>query len=202
MIGEVSKNYPSKLEMTRAKDMLYGLSYDCITTNVGGLLTYTINYNFTNPHFFDDVSEKDYIDFIEETMNHPYFNEKEFLECKRNLIDGINRKLDKPSNYATSMFYKEVAKEDSRFDIYTDLTQDDIEIISLQDLKETSKQLLNSRIDIYLIGDYTDELFNYLKKYKSNKELYGIVEDEKITFETSALDAADNRFSVPQTLIS
>ena len=181
LMQDTSEKYPTKESMAKVKDMLYGLSYDCITSNVANLLTYTINYNFTNPRFFNDVSEKDYIDFIEETINHPYFNEKEFLECKRNIIDGLNRKLDKPSAYATSAFYKEVAKEDKDFDIYTDLTKEDIEILTLKDIKETFKELLNSRVDVYLVGDYTDELFNYLKKYKSKKELYGDVAPLKLS---------------------
>lgn len=171
MLDDRCNKYPSKVEMSKIKDLLYGLTYVCTINNDDGLLILTFIYSFTNPRFTSGVSENDYIDFIEETINNPLLNEDSFNDNKRNLIDSIKRKLDKPSKLADNSFYKEAAKEDDRYKAYNDDIIADINSLNLNDIKDTYADLFNYQTDVYLIGDFSDNFINYLSKYKSNKRL-------------------------------
>lgn len=175
LLQEQCEKYPSKEEMSKAKDMLYGLSFDAIVGNVGSLLTLNLSYSFTNPKFLKSVSQNDYIDFIDTTLMYPLLNEKVFQECKRVIIDILNRKLDKPSSFALNNFYKEVSEDDNRFASYIEPDTSSIESLVLEDIKDAYNELFNNRVDIFLIGDYDDSLKDYLKKYSSKKELKTIV---------------------------
>ena len=175
MLQDLCEKYPSKKDMAKAKDMLYGLGFDCVTSNTGDLLTLSFTYNFTNPRFFDDVNERNYIDYIEETIKRPLLTDKLLEECKRIVIDSIKRKQDKPSYYATVRFGEIVAKDDKRFDVNSNLKEDDINNLTLNDVLDAYNNLFESRVDIFLIGDYTDELVDYLSSYKSKKDLHCLV---------------------------
>ena len=129
----------------------------------------------------DEVNENDYIDFIDETLRRPLFNEKLLEESKRIVVDSIKRKLDKPNYFAMNGFYNEVSKDDIRFDVYVNLEPNDIYQLSLDDIVDTYNKLFKSRVDIYVIGDYTNNLINYLKRYSSNEDLYCLVEPLKLS---------------------
>ena len=172
LMQEECEKYPSKVKMNQAKDMLYGLYFGCYVNNVSDVIYYSINYNFANPKFLKDVKESDYIAFIDETLNRPLFTESLFIEERRNLIDSLKRKLDKPNVLATNLFYKEVIKDDPRFASYDDDVIDELEKLTLADVKEAYTKLFTSRVDIYLVGDYSCELESYLTKYKSNNDIH------------------------------
>lgn len=180
MMQEQCEKYPTKNEMSNKKDMLYGIAFDCLCQSIGDLSTISLNYNFTNPKYFDEVNENDYIDFIDETLRRPLFNEKLLEESKRIVVDSIKRKLDKPNYFAMNGFYNEVSKDDIRFDVYVNLEPNDIYQLSLDDIVDTYNKLFKSRVDIYVIGDYTNNLINYLKRYSSNEDLYCLVEPLKL----------------------
>lgn len=176
MLQEQCEKYPTKEAMAKAKDMLYGLSFDANLSNVGTLICLNLNYNFTNPVFLKNVNKKDYITFIDETLKHPLLNDNTFLEVKRLTSDALKRKLDKPKDYAVNEFYKEIAKDDMRFSSYPDVEISEIDNLTLKDIIDAYNNLFNSRIDIYLIGDYDEELKEYLSTYKSKEDLKTIVE--------------------------
>lgn len=170
MLEDRTEKYNTKEKLTKAKDMLYGLNYGCSIANVHDVLTLTFNYSFTNPYFLK-ANIKDYIDFIDETVKRPFLTEQSFVENKKILIDSINRKLDNPSKLALNSFYKEVAKDDKRILAFDDDLIADINILTLEEIKNTYNSLFNTRVDIYLIGDYCDELKDYLKNYNSNANI-------------------------------
>lgn len=171
MLHEQCEKYPTKDLMSKAKDLLYGLSFDCSIINISDLIIFSITYSFTNPSFFDDVNENNYIAFIDETLKRPLLTQNILDETKRRAKDTIQRILDKPNVFAADEFNKIVSKDDEHFEIESNLFKDEIDNVSLDDLKGAYNNLFNSRTDIYLVGDYKDELFNYLKQFKSKIDL-------------------------------
>lgn len=172
MMNDTCEKYNTKLSFEKAKDMLYGLGFACIPSNYSDILTYTITYNFTNPKFIDGFEEKDCINFIDETIKRPNLSESSFIENVRIYKDALLRKLDNPSMLASSDIVKEIAKDDKRFDIYDDDIAKDLDFLTLGDVKNVFSKLFESRVDVFLIGDYSKELEDYLKKYESKVDLH------------------------------
>lgn len=193
-IGDYSNAYNSKLLMTKAKDNLYGPNiYSQVRTN-GNLLLYTIKYNFLNPKFINDLNEDDFIDFFKECFNNVYFSEDLLKEFKRNYKDVISRRLDNPSNLASNRVAQIIAKEFKDFEVYDSDHINEIDSITLDDIKEVYNDLLKTfSLDIFLVGDYDDKLVNFLSEYKTNnnyylnnnpadiKDLKEIVEDKNVS---------------------
>lgn len=172
MLTEISENYPTKESMNKKKDMLYGFVAACGQSNTGNLLVFTINYDFINPRFLNDVKEEDFIELIDETLYHPYFTQDFFNETLRNIKASIERNFDVPSFLASENFIGEVAKDYPRFKINSTNIIDILDTLTLKDIIDTYKSLFNTRIDIFMIGDYSSSLENYFSNLKSKKELY------------------------------
>lgn len=172
MMNDTCEKYDTKLSFEKAKDMLYGLGFACIPSSYSDVLNYSITYNFTNPKFINGFEEKDCIDFIDETINHPNLSESSFVENVRIFKAALLRKLDNPSMLASSNLVKEIAKDDKRFDIYDDDIDKDLEFLTLDDVKYAFSKLFESRVDIFLVGDYSKDLEDYLKKYESKVDLH------------------------------
>lgn len=172
MIGDVSNKYPSKLQMTKAKDMLYGISLMTSYKVRANIITLSLHYSFINPKFLNtDIDE--YVSFIKETLYNSIIDEKTLAEAKRTLKASILRKIDKPSVRANERFIEIVSKDNPSFSIYSENEKfaNNISKIKLQDLKETYKDIINhAQLNIYLCGDIEkkDEIkltnFNFLNR--------------------------------------
>lgn len=162
--------YKTKSDMAKAKDLLYGISFKCSKLTCGDLLVFSIKYSFTNPKFLNDVDIENYIDFIDETLHHPYISENLFSEAKEVTIDYLKRKLDKPSSYADNEFNKIVTLDDATYDIQLNDYIHEIEDLTINDINDFLLELFNTSIEIYLVGDFDEKLFNYLKGIKSKQD--------------------------------
>ena len=167
MIGEVSKNYPSKLEMTRAKDMLYGISLLTSYKSRANIITLSLHYSFINPRFVD-ASIDEYNAFIKESLYNSIIDSNTLDEAKRTIKAATLRKIDKPAAKANERFIEIVSKDNPSFSIYSENKQfiKNIDKITLQDLVDTYKEIINkSQLDIYLCGDLSKSDINKLTTY-------------------------------------
>lgn len=171
MLGETSLNYPTKESMARQKDMLYGFIINTSQTSTGNVLNLNINYDFINPKFLSGVTEDEFLEMIDETLYRPLFSEDFFNETIRNMKAAISRDLDVPSLLAGENFIDEVSKDYPRFRIYSHNYTDILNTLTLKDIEDTYKSLFDTMVDIYLIGDYSPSLVEYLSKIKSNKDI-------------------------------
>ena len=171
MLNDTCKKYPTKQEMLRQRDMLYGLNYQCSINNVSDITVFSFYYSFLNPRFVSDVDITDYIGFIDETLHHPNLNEEAFLEAKKIIIDETRRRLDNPGNLAIANFMDELIRDDANFKPYQINTIKTIEKIRFKDVVDAYDSLFKSRVDVFLIGDFQDELVSYFKGIKSQNNL-------------------------------
>ena len=141
MIGEVSKNYPSKLEMTRAKDMLYGISLLTSYKSRANIITLSLHYSFINPRFVD-ASIDEYNAFIKESLYNSIIDSNTLDEDNRTIKAATLRKIDKPAAKANERFIEIVSKDNPSFSIYSENKQfiKNIDKITLQDLREDEKK--------------------------------------------------------------
>lgn len=167
MIGDVSNKYPTKLEMTKAKDMLYGISLMTSYKVRANILTLSLHYSFINPKFLNtDIDE--YISFIKETLYNSIIDDKALTEAKRTLKASILRKIDKPISKTNERFIEIVSKDNPDFSIYSENEKfaKSINTIKLLDLKQTYKEIINhAQLNVYLCGDIeskdVDKLTNF-----------------------------------------
>lgn len=167
MIAEVSKKYPTKLEMTRARDMLYGMnsliSYKCRAN----IITLSLHYSFINPKF-SDATIDEYNDFINETLYNSIIDEKTFDEAKRTLKAATSRKIDKPATEAKERFIEIISKDNPEFSIYAESKKfiSNIDCVELNDLIKTYNYIINkAQLDIYLCGDLSNDAITKLTSY-------------------------------------
>lgn len=192
-IGDYSKKYPTKEKMTFAKDNLYAANIYTGSKARAGLAYFTIKYTFLNPCFVD-VDEKEFVAFFKELVLNPYFSEELLEEFKTIYKANIQRSLDKPNKYASNRVNQIIGQEDPIFNIYTVDKIEMIDSITLEDVKNVYQDLLNNfGIDVFLIGDYSDDLLAYAKSlirehdYHFNNcslninELGEIVEDKNVS---------------------
>lgn len=173
-----SQKYQDKYSMRKIKDMLYGIkTYAGVRVN-GSLMTLILSFQFVNPKYLRDIDSKDYIDFIDECIMHPFFSENLFNEIKDNFKADIKRYLEKPRNMESENLIKEIAEDHPSFMQYSKDAIDIIDTLSLDDLKKTYHDLFNEySVDCFLVGDYDETLDEYLKKYTTN-DLSFYQEDE------------------------
>ncbi len=193
-IGDYSNKYQTKEAMTSIKDNLYGANVYCSAKVKANLLTFNIKYSFINPKFFDDIKEEDFIKFFKEFLYNVYFSDELLEEFKLIYKDTILRSLDKPNNYANNRINQIIGSLDKNFLVYDIDHINDVDAITLDDVKETYTYLLNDcGVNTYLIGDYSNEFLSYVKtldrgnpyRLENNKivieEIEDIVENKNVS---------------------
>lgn len=171
-IGRYSQKYPTKNDMRAIKDNLYCASIGSAFSIYNELLTYRIRFSFINPKFLKDVTFKDYLNFFDECLNNPFFSEELLEEYKREIKLRVSHNLDKPDKYGRNRVNKLLMEKDEEFKIFDADIMDYFDEITLQDVKDIYHKVISDyNLDIYLYGDFNDEVLSYLNKYKKHNEV-------------------------------
>lgn len=166
IIGESSLNYDTKDKMSYKKDMLYGASIVCDLSDNGDYLTFRLNYSFLNPKF-TNTNVNEYIDFFKEIMFNTLLTNVLLEENKRIFIDNIKRLLEKPNVLARNKVINIIAQDDSSINSHNIDIIKDLEAVTLDDLKEAYKDLINdSDVLVCMFGDLEDTTINEFKAIK------------------------------------
>jgi len=184
LIGDISDKYKTKQEMTKAKDMLYGMSLNVAYKVRANIISLSLHYSFINPKFLNtDIN--DYVSFIFETLNNSTINETTLDEAKRNLKAAILRKKDKPTNIANESFISIIRKDNPNFEIYAEDEQyiKNIEAIQLDDLIKTYKYIVNkAMLNVYLCGDLRSKDIKQLTKFNFDNRKIVKIKTNKCTY--------------------
>lgn len=95
LFSEYSDKYPTKQLMTLAKDELFNPSISFDINKIAKCEDFTIMFTFLNPKFHE-IDIEVFNNFCKEILFKSHFTENQFAEAKRNLLDKISRKLEKP----------------------------------------------------------------------------------------------------------
>lgn len=169
-LGDYSKNYPNKEAMMRQKSNLYATTFNCQSLVDGDVLVLNVDYAFVNPKFIEGIKTNDFIDFFKECFFNCYFDEKLLEEFKRNSIDDLTRRYDQPSYYANKHVFDILAKDNKELEIQANTYIEEIKDIKLEDIVNIYNSLLKDfAVDVFLFGDYDDEMLEFVKTFKNNK---------------------------------
>lgn len=197
LVGDVSKKYPSKLEMTRIKDTLYGINMDVSYKARAKLLTFSIHYTFINPKFLE-VTIDEYSDFIKETLHNSLFDEKTLKEAKAIISDSIRRRNDRPAYEAHERFIEIVSKDNPDFEVYSSNNKfiNKLKKIGLDEIKRVYESILNkAQLNIYLCGDLSAKDIKILTDYNFDKRI-------KTSIKTRVIDYLPRRTVIDKKDIS
>lgn len=193
ILGEYSLNYPTKREMTAIKDKLYGANITCDIKYHRNLIFFYVKYNFINPCFLKGVMMTDFINFFKEIMNNILIAEDILNENKKIYKDALKRTLDKPSTLALNRTMEILAKEDRELDIYNVNLLDEIDSLTIDDIRSAYDSLFKGDLKVFLTGNVDDELLTYVKTLSSNteyklinkpldlKDLGSVIEDKDVS---------------------
>ena len=161
LLGQASSNYPDKVSMTRAKDLLYGIDVLASSKSRADIVSFNVHYSFINPRFLDGITIDDYLSFIKETLCSCLIRNKDVKEAKRNICDSLKRRMDKPQVLANERVVELISEDNDDFAIYGSgkgfIAQ--IQKVKLQEIKDFYAYLLDkAQLNIYLSGDIDDEL--------------------------------------------
>lgn len=173
MIGDISKKYPTKVEMTACRDMLYGISCDCSYKSTVNLVTLSVHYTFINPRFVD-ATISEYNSFIKETLFNSIIDENSLKEAKTTISASITRDNDKPAYLSKEIFVEIVGKDNKDFMNYSrgDKFINNLKKVKLDSLIEMYKFIINkAQLNVYLCGDLTDDDINQLVTYRFDNRL-------------------------------
>lgn len=158
--------YPNKASMSTKMDHLYGATLNAQTLGYGGAQVLEIRSKLLNPQFVksDNNLYEEHIQFLKEIIFHPRLEEELFIECKQVLTDKIIRTEEDPSTFCLNEALKEAGKN---YPLGVSSLGDKhvLENITLEDIKETYKNLINmNQIDILVCGDFIEEEISNLFK--------------------------------------
>ena len=167
MVGDVSQNYPTKLQMTRRRDMLYGISCNTSYKVRANIITFSLHFSFINPKFVATTIDE-YNDYIKEVLYNSIIDDKTLDEAKRTIKAALARKIDKPSSLVNERFIEIVSRDNDAFNIYSENKTfiKNIDKIKLKDVVKTYKDIVNNaQLNIYLCGDINNKIISKLTNY-------------------------------------
>ncbi|MBR3227057.1 MAG: insulinase family protein [Erysipelotrichaceae bacterium] len=169
-LGEYSKSYPDKQSMYRARDSLYGVYLSSETRANVNLIETGIHFSFVNPRFLKDIASEDMLEYFRECFYNVFFDPSLLDEFKRNYKDCIRRRLDRPDKAAFNRVVQILSKEEERIAIRDIDHIEEIDTITLEDIKKAYERLLSDfSADVTLIGDYDRETEDFARKLCGNR---------------------------------
>ena len=176
-----SKKYPSKLDLEKRLEELYGANLSVSINKREEKQVIRLTMEWANGEYLGDPRH-DYnvIDMLKEIIFNPLAEDGKFDQGligreKENLRKVIESKINNKRTHAIERCIEEMAKTE-RFSIYQLGYVEDLEGINGENLYNHYRGIMEtSPIEIFYVGHYDHELLSYLKK-KINVERKEIVE--------------------------
>lgn len=170
VISNGCEKYPSRKEISRELDYLYGSSFGADITKRGERQVISFKIISTNEKYLDENIFKDVIEFFNEMVNNPLvidggFKEEYLKIEKENLKSRIQAKINDKRSYAHDKCFKAMC-EGERYSISEYGYEDEIDAITSKELYEHYMNILKtSPIDIVVEGNFEeDEVKNIISK--------------------------------------
>ena len=162
MLKDSCQAYPDKASFKRYKNLLYYASIDAYITPVYDKKVLEIQYDFIDPQYVEDITLKDLLNFIDETLFRPNLNENNFKENVKLVKQSFLRDLDKPRFYGFMRTLDILSEDNESFKSYNLEYVSYLDKLTFKDILDAYQVLLhNLELNIYLIGRLSDELIDY-----------------------------------------
>lgn len=178
MFDESTSKYNTNRLLNIRKEELYDLSTNFRNRRVGNQILSELSFEMIDTLYTEKSCLYETIDFIKEVIFNPLFTLEKLNLDKKLLYDDI-KELDTIPNVKALLSLKRTMDSNNSFSIQTSGYLDDLEKITLDDIKTYYKKFINnSLIDIYVVGNIdfyeiekliTENIkFNTIKKEKDS----------------------------------
>lgn len=178
MLDESTSKYNTNRLLNIRKEELYDLSTNFRNRRVGNQILSELSFEMIDTLYTERSCLYETIDFIKEVIFNPLFTLEKLNLDKKLLYDDI-KELDTIPNVKALLSLKRTMDSNNSFSIQTSGYLDDLEKITLDDIKTYYKKFINnSLIDIYVVGNIdfyeiekliTENIkFNTIKKEKDS----------------------------------
>lgn len=178
MLDESTSKYNTNRLLNIRKEELYDLSTNFRNRRVGNQILSELSFEMIDTLYTEKSCLYETIDFIKEVIFNPLFTLEKLNLDKKLLYEDI-KELDTIPNVKALLSLKRTMDSNNSFSIQTSGYLDDLEKITLDDIKTYYKKFINnSLIDIYVVGNIdfyeiekliTENIkFNTIKKEKDS----------------------------------
>ncbi|MEF2919415.1 MAG: pitrilysin family protein [Acutalibacteraceae bacterium] len=165
--------YPTALSLNRALDNLYGASLGGSCRKMGEALAINLVISGLDDRYTMNKEKisSDMINMLCEILFNPKvengsFNQEDFDQCKRQLLEAIDGEFNDKRSYAVSQMIKNMCKNEI-FGIRRYGTREAVENLTPQQLYAVWQQLLvNSKVEVMMIGSSDTSLAESIIKEK------------------------------------
>ena len=204
MLDESTSKYNTNRLLNIRKEELYDLSTNFRNRRVGNQILSELSFEMIDTLYTEKSCLYETIDFIKEVIFNPLFT-LEKLNLEKKLLYEDIKELDTIPNVKALLSLKRTMDSNNSFSIQTSGYLDDLEKITLDDIKTYYKKFINnSLIDIYVVGNIdfyeiekliTENIkFNTIKKEKDsiynnyiNKKKVIAIKEEDSNYKQSKL---------------
>ncbi|WP_100399301.1 EF-P 5-aminopentanol modification-associated protein YfmF [Bacillus sp. FJAT-44742] len=180
VLKSATKNHPTRKDIRLYLDELYGASFGIDVTKKGEAHLISFRIEVANEKYLQDPSPllTKSLEFLRDVLFDPFmenggFSESIITEEKRTLKQRLESIFDDKMRYANVRLIEEMCK-DEPYGIHPYGSEEEIEKIGKDDLKETYDSMINEDdFDLYVVGDVKE---NELKK--DIQELFRLPERE------------------------
>lgn len=153
MLDESTSKYNTNRLLNIRKEELYDLSTNFRNRRVGNQILSELSFEMIDTLYTEKSCLYETIDFIKEVIFNPLFTLEKLNLDKKLLYEDI-KELDTIPNVKALLSLKRTMDSNNSFSIQTSGYLDDLEKITLDDIKTYYKKFINnSLIDIYVVGN-------------------------------------------------
>lgn len=177
ILNESCFKYPSKQDVTNVLDTMYGAAYSVNSSVIGNGQVIVVNGHIIDPKFLKKENHllEDLFSLLHEFIYRPLldengFNERVFVEAKRNLMNTIIRGEDDPSTHCMYEAMR-VAGKNQPLGWGVNATEEDVKNITMQEVVDAYYEMIEKdQLDILILGDVNEGNVDALADKYFNKE--------------------------------
>lgn len=195
--------HQTEKELSSYLKKLYGMDLYCGYGRTGLVTSMNFMVNSINDKFLkEDVNllEKA-VEVLNDTLNHPFFDETLLELEKKLLIEDIQRLNDNKYQYATKRFIETMMPNEKCH--YSSIgTVESVQEITLESIEKAFHQMKSNQKLIYIIGDFEEveikKAFEKLEIGETRNEKLDFIDYETKTFDkvNEVIEEQDNRQSI------
>ncbi|MCL2860700.1 MAG: insulinase family protein [Oscillospiraceae bacterium] len=187
-----SKNMPSREDISKEMENLYGAELDCGVEKTGDnqILKFYIealnnDYIITDENLLEECIEKILEVVFNPVLEDGIFKQEYINKEREKLKQLINSKIDSKDKYAQERCIEEMYKG-LPYGLYKYGYVEELEDIMASELHEEYKNLINTaKIDIFISGDFSEKIDLFIKENENIQKLQPRTADFIVNNETT-----------------
>lgn len=152
MMRDRIQAYPTKADMLRARDMLYGARLSSQVIRYGELLMLKLSITTISDRFVEHPMIDNVLQLMSEVLYRPLLTEDVFKEAKKTLSSRLNRRIEQPMQYAINEGLKHFGQGNVvQYSSYGHL--EDLDSITLDSIVDFHQVIIKASAFGIVVGD-------------------------------------------------